>query len=762
MKQFMNYAFLSAIAFAGALGFSSCSDENVVAENNPNNSENDGVHVNFVMNVSTSNEPTTRMSAPNTQAIANQPFRGITNAYLGVFKQSADGKYVSDASAAMTQLYPFGTIIPKNGIGPGASAESHRVVELSLDTDVNSMMFWGKAVKDGTSREQGQMTMNISNDLSATSFSLDKIVPEQATTTEPHVYVEALQQHETLMAYALTVIANSNITNKDVTCNGVTHKITLAWSDYVNVAGDASSGYTITARTVEPNVIKTAVNSANDINISALGEKLAKTYATWNTIRSGELRAGSGSAVARVIEDLMGNINSIVGADPVSWEEEAAQVLAEQIKENVEKFFDVNGEYSWFVAGTVKTASGLGDAVALVEDDCDLNKFPSTFNLPLGSVLLDFSITEKNPGPGFDFAYHYRGQVATYAMGDATGSFNPLNYVYPAELCYFGNSSIRVSNETKAANYYPDGVTNWDTEGSWTNDWVADSHVTNTTRSVAMKYNINYGTALLETKVKYGAGSLEDNYGNLDKLWNNKSEVTEPNNVIDVTADRDHFVLTGVLVGGQEQVVGWNYIAKAATPGFGNMVYDKVGKTGDNGQVEPIQIPYYDGNNPNTTSVANYTLLWDNWEPKNLGKKQRDVYVALEFKNMGRDFYGQNNLIRSGSTFYIVGKLDPDKIPSGMTGYTQTEYEADRSLGITWPDKYALPPYDSDGKTIKERRVFIQDYVTRATFVIGGTSLQHALVSVPDLRSGQISLGLSVDISWRTGLNFGNVILGEQ
>jgi hypothetical protein len=76
-----------------------------------------------------------------------------------------------------------------------------------------------------------------------------------------------------------------------------------------------------------------------------------------------------------------------------------------------------------------------------------------------------------------------------------------------------------------------------------------------------------------------------------------------------------------------------------------------------------------------------------------------------------------------------------------------------------------LPPYETAGenigKCINERRVFIQDYLTSATFVTNETSLQHALVAVPDLRSGQISLGLSVDLAWRTGLTFGEVILGQ-
>ena len=57
--------------------------------------------------------------------------------------------------------------------------------------------------------------------------------------------------------------------------------------------------------------------------------------------------------------------------------------------------------------------------------------------------------------------------------------------------------------------------------------------------------------------------------------------------------------------------------------------------------------------------------------------------------------------------------------------------------------------------------MFIQDFMTTANFVLGETSLQHAYATVPDLRSTQISLGLSVDLKWQTGLTFNEVVLGE-
>ena len=51
--------------------------------------------------------------------------------------------------------------------------------------------------------------------------------------------------------------------------------------------------------------------------------------------------------------------------------------------------------------------------------------------------------------------------------------------------------------------------------------------------------------------------------------------------------------------------------------------------------------------------------------------------------------------------------------------------------------------------------------MTTANFLIGPNSLQSAYVTVPDLRATQVSLGLSVDIKWETGLTFDDIILGE-
>ncbi len=751
MRKLMNFAYTSAIALLSAVFFAACSSSDDTALDSKQDiiQQKDEVNVDFVFNVSTSNEATMRMTAANTQANLSQPFRGITNAYLAAFKLTDDGKYVTDPAVAADKLHALGPVIGAGKLNPNAEAsgdvtKSRRVLQLSLASGTNTLMFWGKAPKNGTDLEQGKVTMNIAETPSATTIFMNKIVPE---TAEGSGYDQAtLAQYQKLMAAVMTYIINSGIKAKEVTFGSQTETVTLNWKDYAVVTGEALN-YKLSEPTKDP------AEPAQELSL--LGQRLAYCFVTLNTIHASELRAGCGQAISDMISDLMANINQVATATPLNFREAVAKAIAADIVTRVETFFDKEHNYAWKGTSVVKSKATfvLDDDKAKVRNADDLNEFPANFNLPLGAVILELAIeAETSPATGYKYTYNYAGTVDTYAMGGGTNAaFNPKNYMFPAELCYFGNSSIRVTNETLAPGDYPDGVGNWETESSWTSKkWEANKHVTTSTRSVAMKDNINYGTALLETKVRYGAQVLQDNNHKLQWEWS--GHVTnEPNNTVDVSERDDAFVLTGVLVGGQNAEVGWNYIAKESETGFGSMVYDKTN----------TQITKATAETGGNASQPVYTLLWDNWDQSLKGQKQRDVYVALEFKNNSKNFYGENNLIRNGATFYIVGKLDPNKKPSTITDKTDEEYAADKSLGITWPTKYALPPYDTDGKGIKERRVFIQDYLTSATFVINETSLQHALVAVPDLRSGQISLGLSVDLAWRTGLTFDEVILGQ-
>jgi hypothetical protein len=184
----------------------------------------------------------------------------------------------------------------------------------------------------------------------------------------------------------------------------------------------------------------------------------------------------------------------------------------------------------------------------------------------------------------------------------------------------------------------------------------------------------------------------------------------------------------GIVIGGQSPRVGWNFLPALAGGEKQGYIFDKA--IANNGSIPATG-----------SSDPNYTLVFDNY---NATAAQDKVYIALELQNnTGADFMGKDNLIPNGSNFYLIGELDP----------------AGKDAPV-WPTYHALPPY-TDGTTMNNvSRIFIQDYKTVANFKIGEYSLQYAYLTVPDLRSGSVTLGLSVDLSWTTGLTFDDVILG--
>jgi hypothetical protein len=223
---------------------------------------------------------------------------------------------------------------------------------------------------------------------------------------------------------------------------------------------------------------------------------------------------------------------------------------------------------------------------------------------------------------------------------------------------------------------------------------------------------------MLQTKVKLDPDVT-------DFLDNRHEVVPSEQNQKLKAADVKQFQLVGVLVGGQNHQMGWNYVAKNTTSDeWSYVIYDNM-------------IPGT-GEIPTPEGEENYTLVFDNYIPQ--AAQTTDVYVALEFKNNGKDFYGIGNMIRSGGTFYLVGKL--------------TLANATNTSTFAWPTKYAIPPYTDAGASQEVKRVFIQDFKTIANFTISADGLKKAYSSIPELRSTQILFGLSVDLTWKSGVTF--------
>ena len=155
----------------------------------------------------------------------------------------------------------------------------------------------------------------------------------------------------------------------------------------------------------------------------------------------------------------------------------------------------------------------------------------------------------------------------------------------------------------------------------------------------------------------------------------------------------ESYPVTAVLIGGQKNV-GFNFEPKGSTE---YTIYDNV-MTG--GSISATT----------TNSNANSTLVLQSETGST-----KDVQIAIELQNAsGKDFIGAGGqVIPKGSKFYLVAKLT------------------------------------AAAANITSNTVFKQDYTTTATLTIG--SLASAYHTIPDLRTPQLELGMSVDLTWTAG-----------
>lgn len=744
MKKHFNFAFLGAIALIGSSVFVSCSSgedllaeeekQPTVADNPGYDAETGTVPVQFVMNVSTGN--TTRMSSGATQATTTDPFRGIDHAFFLTLKQADNDGHHLAASTTADRLYDLSQVLAANTI---STTNSRRVLEMSLPLNTNTLLFYGKAIEGTPTAAQtakGLTAYDVFGHLKTSGgYTVETDLDNVAFEVSRRLTDDKLSQYtkvQQLLAAMLTSIMATNL-------KGDNHQAISA----TNTPGTGIPAYGFDVATDEYNEVtwgdfvpgNPSPAIGTNIPLTPLEEKLAAVYKEMTTIQqdAGELRAGSGSALERMLQDLWTVVNEVRCATPTSKAEAVAKFLATRINGTMGAYLngstpadgkpvtDVSMKDVNTLAGILPTAPWPATADAKPTGfssiaSIQLSNFPHNFNLPEGATHLDWDTDKKQ----FEYVIDYN----TSGIGGTT--FTVSDYFFSPELLYFGNSPIRVSNTSYKTSDYPQTVAAWDDDASWGSTWEKNKHVVSTTRSVAMINDVNYGTALLKTQVGYKSG-VSVLYDNNKKIQKQKNPATdEPNKAI--TVNGNSFQLVGVIVGGQPKQVGWNFLKKGDAMGY---VYDL--------DIPNSAIP------TSGLSEANYTLLFDNW--KNDTQTNQDViYVALELvNNTGVDFFGQHGLIRDGGIFYLIGQLDPN---------------ADGLAAVTWPTHHPLPPYNSNGTSVETTRVFMQDYMTTATFRLGEYSLQYAYLTVPDLRSSSLTLGLSVDISWSTGLNFADVILG--
>ena len=698
MKKYFKYAYVSAIALLGASGFTACSSEDAlvdveepqaqVVEDSPLYDPATGlVRSQFVLNIAS--QAQTRSSATTVQA-GGENFRGIDNTLLFAYKTSGKGFIdATSAAAAAASRFDLGTVAAAGTLNN--SDKSHRILELAMPTGTDALLFYGKAIKGSATpdyNEIGKVTYSVAGS-TATAFQFD-LTPRIGGNGSRFTATAEL------LAGIMTKIVN------------VSGSYTVNMGTYPDWTGDAT--LTSTWKDLNP--------TALGRDLSPLEEILYKAFTALTTYGANELRGGSSQAVLTTVRDLYAVTTKVVGATPTSPYEELAKEIAEAINTQITSFFiSTETPISGFKGvANIKTSYGDGwktswDAVTNEE----LADFPVVnFTLPEGCAQLAYTaetntFTHKSPG---------------VSLLNKAVTTDPSAYQFPAELMYYCNSDVRTSNTEKTDSKFPNGVSNWDTESQWTSlGWeTGGKTVTSATRATAMTKNVNYGVAMLKStvQIKEGTTALEDNRAALN--------TGESNNTF-APGDLD-FTWTGIIIGGQPGSVDWQFLPPTSST-FDKMVYDNR----VTGNAAGTALPGTAG----SASAPNYTIVFDNYTG---AATQHTVLVALQFKNNGADFWGRDNLIRKGQTFYLVASLNP----SGKT--------------VTWDSHYQIPPLNAEGVSTKTPRVFIQDYMTVANFKFDAnagahtSSLQNAYVTIPDLRSSQLSFGLSVDLMWRNGMVF--------
>ena len=651
----------------------------------------------FVLNIAsdTKSNTGTRSGATTVQA-DGENFRGIDNTLLFAFKTSGKGFVdATFAAAAAANRYDLGVVAAANSLDDDGS-NSHRILELAMPTGTDAMLFYGKAIKSSTDKDEevGKVTYTIpASTATGFSFALNNRVAGNSDK-----YEHAAQ----ILAAIMTKIVN------------VSGTYTVVKANYPSWPGSDGDVLTSTWKEMNPE----AKPAGQGRTLSPLEEILYKAFKTLTTYGTNELRGGSANAIHTTVKDLYSVTSKVANAIPTTPYEELAKHLAQQINTQITNYFTSSETEA--ITG-FKGADGIKSAMGTSWSDdwndvvsTEISNFPiTTFNIPEGAAQLDYNASTNT------FSHKHPG----LSLLDKAKTTEPTAYTFPAELMYYCNSGVRTSNNEKTNTGYPNGAANWDAAGSWDSDWTGTS-VTSSTRATAMTKNVNYGVAMLKTtvQIKEGVTALEDNRAALNSGEANKS--FSPANI--------NFTWTGVIVGGQPASVDWQFLP--TTTDFDKLVYDNrvAGLAGG------TAVPSTAG----SASAPNYTILCDNYTS---AATQNKVRVALQFVNNGDDFWGRGNLIRKGQTFYLLAELDP----------TGKEISA-----ANWDSYYQVPPLDADGVSTKTTRVFVQDYMTTANFkftadaTLHTSSLQNAYVTIPDLRSSQLSFGLSVDLDWRTGLTF--------
>ena len=293
------------------------------------------------------------------------------------------------------------------------------------------------------------------------------------------------------------------------------------------------------------------------------------------------------------------------------------------------------------------------------------------------------------------------GQFEAVTNQNNLGAMNVdvTKFVKPAELWYRSNSRINTDILSHKDDY--------ETKSTW--GAVLDEYavqkgtITTTTKSIAIRQELNYAVSRLDLRLEAKNGSTP-----LTKL------VDKAGTEFNLT----DLPITGILVGQQSSV---DYLFHSKWTQVGDplyTIYDSVIEGAINAKDD------------HDADVYTHTLVLET-------AKDQTVNVAIELQNNSDESIltqvpgdTEDQIIPKGCKFYLVGTLNP----VGQTGYN-----AD---GEDW-----------------QNRVFCQDHVTKATFTV--SDLTKAYYVIPPLSSTKLEFSLAV-AKWKISTSVGGELIYNE
>jgi len=520
-KTFLKFAYVSAIALTGMMGFSACQSDSA-EEVNPNyDAETNSVKTEFAFNISSNAKQ--KMAADVTQQ-DGETFKGMNTMWLYCLATdpAADKTFLSNGQINLGSL--ANTEISKD--------QSSKIYSMYLPVGTKNFLFYGSQVAHGEQGKhaKGQLTKPFKDadtkydnkaNVGAITFALTPIVEVGSTViTTPG---------KELVKYLNDILKAKENTNN------------ITWIGTQWYLDDAQS---TNAETPD-------------------FKEIASLYFAF--VKDMNCRQLSGFETLRSVQDLY---NSIVRVNNKSTNAKVKAVAAA-----VMDAIDAN-----FTASETTPGSGVY-TLAYQTDDAKITEFPSNQGLPVGAAVVtitpETNVTEKTFADFDEFKLNVAGEN-TLGQTIATPTYE---ITYPSELTYFTNSKAVTSESAHSASDYPITVANWDadvTTATWNGDWRFPGTVSAATTAAAIRQNIKYGAAQLVSTVKI-TPTLSD-----DKLIDNAKAITVTNDAYDLLADKEDqkidysdgmFTWTGILIGGQPTQSDWQFLPSGERS---RVIYDNV------------------------------------------------------------------------------------------------------------------------------------------------------------------------------------------